>query len=109
MLQIEAAFLQKVKQTCAGQTLGRRPDEDDRVWRPRLLVFPVAESAMQIEDRFAILPNGNSGAELAEAREIFFEERSEAIPQLVRFKTHSNKCGGTTSASSNEIGTRRSA
>ena len=73
-----------MKQTCAGQTLGRRPDEGDRVRRPRLLVFPVAESAMQIEDRFAILPIGDSGAELAEAREIFFEERSEAIPQLHR-------------------------
>src|SRR5437868_10876389 len=55
-------FLEGVEQTSAADSFGCRPDKHDRVVAPRLLPFSVAKSRVQIEYRFAVLPNGDGCA-----------------------------------------------
>ena len=67
----------------------------------------VVEQVLDSSRFFAVMVQGEGGRKAILG--VGFEERSEAIFQFVRFKTHSSKCGGMTSVSSNEIRTRRSA
>src|SRR6476659_3498098 len=52
-------LLERVKQTRAADSFGCRPDQRDRVVVPGLLSFSVAKSLVQIEYRFAVLPDGD--------------------------------------------------
>ena len=55
-------FLERVEQTRAADSFSCRPDQRDGVVVPELLSFSVAKSPVQIEYRFAVLPDGDGGA-----------------------------------------------
>ena len=73
LLDSDRMFLQDMEETGAAQSFRRRPEENQRVRGPRFLTVRIAKSAMEIEQRLAILPNRDRGAEFAKLRKIFFE------------------------------------
>jgi hypothetical protein len=72
--QLDPALLQDVQQTCAAQTFRRGPKQYDCVGAPGHLALRVAKSAVQLQDRFSVLPNGDGRTELAKVRKILVEQ-----------------------------------
>ena len=73
LLDRDRIFLQDMEQAGAAQSFRRRPEENDCVRGPRLLTVRIAKSTMEIDHRFAILPNRDRRTEFAKLRKIFFE------------------------------------
>src|ERR1700730_17053029 len=86
---VDLVLLQNMQQTAAGDSFDRRPDQNNRVTRPSVFAARIAEAAVKIDNRFAVLPNRNGSAQLAELLEIFSEERLQALAQFVGIKFHS--------------------
>jgi len=82
-------FLQDVQQTSASHPLRRRPNQNDRVFGPRLLASGIAKSAVKLQQLLSVLLDGNGGAELAKFLEILLKERFEAFAKFSRTKLHS--------------------
>src|SRR5207237_10514748 len=72
---VDLVFLQNMQETRASKTFRSRPNQHQRLFCPRLFASRIAKSAVEIENRFSILPNGNYRAELAELLEVCLEER----------------------------------
>ena len=72
-------LLQHMQDACAANSLGGRPDEDERISAPGFFVVGIAKSVVKIDDRFSILPNGNSGSELSEPFKILPERRNDPL------------------------------
>src|SRR5947208_9582151 len=53
-------LLQHMQDAGVANSLGGRPDEDERISVPGFFVAGIAKSAVKIDDRFSILPNGRS-------------------------------------------------
>ena len=85
---VDLVFLQDVEQTGAAQSFRRRPDENQRVRGPGLFAARIAKSAMKIEQRLAILPNGNRRAEFAKLREIFLEQWRDTFESALESLHH---------------------
>jgi hypothetical protein len=81
-------LLQHMQDACAANSLGGRPDEDERVSFPRFFMAGIAKSAVKIDDRFSILPDRYSRTELSETREILFKERSNLSFQFFGIELH---------------------
>ena len=77
-IKFDIALLENMQQARTPQALCRRPNQDSGVGRPGLLSFRVSKSAMQFENRFPILPNGNRSTELPKPLEVFLEKRSDS-------------------------------
>src|SRR3984893_1398907 len=91
---VDLVLLQNMQQTAAGDSFDRRPDQNNRATRPRLSRAAMAKAAVKIDNRFAVLPNRNGSAQLAELLEIFSEERLQALAQFVGIKFHSRNMEG---------------
>ena len=78
-VESDVSFLQRVQQTRAPQSFRGRPEEDNRVGRPRLFAFRIPKSAVEFEDRFAVLPDRDRSPELAEAGEVFVKKCGNAL------------------------------
>src|SRR3954471_5691625 len=86
--QLDALFLQNMQQTCAPETFSRRPEEHARISCPWNLAARIAKSAVQIEDRVAVLPDGDSGAKFTALAEVFLEQRRQPVSQFVGAQFH---------------------
>ncbi len=101
--QPDVALLENVKQARTPQTLRGRPEQRDRVGRPGLLSLCISKSAVQIQERFPVPPNGNRRAKFPEAHEVLFEERGEPFLYYVCFQKHRNEsCSGRRVACNDE-------
>src|SRR5207247_7549428 len=78
-VEFDFVFLQPMQQTCAADSFRRRPTQDERVSRPRLLVARVAKPAVKIDHRFPVLPNRHRSAQFAELFEVFLEQRFQSL------------------------------
>ena len=79
LFDVDLVFLQDMQHAGAAESLGRRPNENERVGGPRLFAARVAKSAVKIDNRFSVLPNRNRRAEFAELLEIFLESNKAPI------------------------------
>jgi hypothetical protein len=68
-----------MQDACAANSLGGRPDEDERISVPGFFVARIAKSVVKIDDWFPMLPNGNSGSELSEPFEVLLEQRKDSL------------------------------
>ena len=66
-IQRDTVLLQDVQKTRAPETLRRRPKKNQRLRGPGRFASGIAKAAVQIEERLAVLPDGNSGAEFSES------------------------------------------
>ncbi len=87
-VNVDLMFLQGVQDTCAANSLCRRPDEDEGVLAPRFLAACVLKSTVKIENRSPILPNRNSGAQLTELLEILQEQRFQSLKKSAWVQLH---------------------
>jgi len=85
---VDLVFLQDVQQTSASDPFRRRPNQNDRVFGPRLFASGIAKSAVKLEQLLSVLPNGNGGAELAKCLEILLKQRFEALAKLICIQLH---------------------
>ncbi len=49
---------------------------------PRFFTTRIAKSTVQVEQRLAVLPDGNCRTQLTESVKVLFEERRDRISQL---------------------------
>src|SRR5205085_12538769 len=57
LLDVDLVFLQNVQKTCAAESFGRRPNQNESVIRPGSFASSIPESAVKIDNRFSVLPN----------------------------------------------------
>jgi hypothetical protein len=88
LLDVDLVFLQNVQNTPAAESFRRRPDQDERIGRPRVFAARIFEAAVKIDNRFAVLPNRNCRPKLAQFREILAKQRLELCAKLVRVQAH---------------------
>ena len=87
-INVDLMFLQGVQGTRAANSFCRRPDENERVLAPRFLAACVLKSTVKIDNRFPILPDRNSGAQLRELLEVLEEQRFQSLKKFVRTQMH---------------------
>ena len=57
LADVDLLFLQHMQDTGGADSLRRRPDQNKRVSGPRFFTMHIAKPAVEIDDRFAVLPN----------------------------------------------------
>src|SRR5678816_3652721 len=72
-VELNLPLLQRMQHTRAANSFRCRPDQHDRVGRPRFLATRVAKSAVKINQRFTVLPNRNRRAEFAKSFKVLVE------------------------------------
>ena len=77
-----------MQQTGAADSFRRRPDEHERVIVPSMLVARVTKPAVKIENWFAVLPDGNGGAQVAEFLEVLAKKRLQSLAECVGVQHH---------------------
>jgi hypothetical protein len=83
LVDVDVVFLQHMQKTGAADSLCRRPYQHERVSRPRFFATRVAEPAVKIENRFFVLPNRNSGSELAKPLKVFLEQWLQSLAKFI--------------------------
>src|SRR5205807_720534 len=77
-----------MQQTGAADSFRGRPDQHDGVLGPGLFPLGIAKSAVQIEQRFAVLPNRQRRAQLTKALEVPLEKRRDSLAQFLGVESH---------------------
>ena len=73
LVERDFVFLQCMQDTCAANSLRRRPHQNECVACPRIFAARFAKSAVKVDDRFSILPNRHRSAQFAKLFEILLE------------------------------------
>src|SRR5437763_9544888 len=78
-VELNLVLLQRMQDTRAANSFRCRPDQHDRVGRPRFLATRIAKFAVKINQRFTVLPNRKRGDEFAKLLQIILKQRSQLI------------------------------
>src|ERR1700755_2688265 len=77
-VKLDLLLLERMQYTRAANSFRCRPDQHDRIRRPRFLATDIAKSVIKINQRFTVLPNRNRRAEFAESFKVLIEQRFQS-------------------------------
>ena len=99
LVDVDVVFLQHMQNTRAADSFCRRPYQNKRVAVHGFSSTRIAKSAVKIENRFSVLPNRNSGSELAKLLKVFLEQWFQSLTKLAAFQVASPEiCSGRRAA-----------
>ena len=81
-------MLQQMQQTSATDCLRGRPNQHKSIGRPRFLAAGIAKPAVQVNQRFSILPNRNRRAHVAKLFEVLVKQRFYSVTKTTGVQLH---------------------